>query len=96
MFPTYMSVTNGFEPILVGFEAILWGFEVILDDMEKETRGEWSLFVYLIKFDVLLLFGQFLVLSLNPQSICRFHFDLYINYKQLENIELHISHCRCS
>ena len=39
MFPTYMSVTNGFELILVGFEAILWGFEAILGDMEKETRG---------------------------------------------------------
>lgn len=45
MFPTYMSVTNGFELILVGFEAILWGFEVILDDMEKETLGSGSLSV---------------------------------------------------
>lgn len=38
MFPTYMSVTNGFVVILIGFGAILWGFEAILGDMEKETR----------------------------------------------------------
>lgn len=44
MFPTYMSVTNGFWLILVGFEAILWGFEVVLNDMEKRpTPG--SLFL---------------------------------------------------
>lgn len=39
MFPTYMSVTNGFELILVGFDTILGGFEAILRRYGKETRG---------------------------------------------------------
>ena len=43
MFPTYMSVTNGFELILVGFEVIFGGFEAILIDMEKRP-GEWASF----------------------------------------------------
>lgn len=45
MFPTYMSVTNGFELILVGFDTILGGFEGIWDDMEKETHFQVSFYI---------------------------------------------------